>query len=370
MRSSAKIAWLFMPWLFCCDRVIAERLGDGGPTARLCEGLGPVGKWENVTPPDLHCNTAALVVEPRLGTVYAGTGDSCAYPPSHGVLKSSDCGATWSKVNNGKNGEKLDTGDQWALLIDPASSALYTTAGYGVNSLFKSTNGGLDWDDVTPQEPMQDFVGGLSMDPADPSHIFLGYHDVDCTLGGSMTGCYAESTNAGASWKVHSASAQWRAEHGGNGWSAGVLVVPLHGQTWILPEAGLYRTTDSGASWQPVSTYQAGGGSNRFYGTGAGVYYLVQGGQAGIVRSADDGMTWAAIPDTGDWGKSVIGSGEQLYASTRQGIITSREDDGLTWSRLPDSPVHSDGCYLGYDRNNEVLYASCMGDGLWRMRAK
>lgn len=76
----------------------------------------------------------SLLIDPRNpATLYAGT--------SHGVLKSTDGGSTWSGINTG-----LPPGSPaWVqvLAIDPAhSSVLYVEKWQG---LFKSTDGGQSW---------------------------------------------------------------------------------------------------------------------------------------------------------------------------------------------------------------------------------
>src|SRR5258708_11887702 len=66
-----------------------------------------------------------------------------------GFDKSTDCGATWTKTNTGKNGAALDKGSQWTMLVDPTNpEVLYTNSGFGVSGVFKSVNGGVDWDQV------------------------------------------------------------------------------------------------------------------------------------------------------------------------------------------------------------------------------
>jgi hypothetical protein len=78
-----------------------------------------------------------------------------AFADHDGAWKSTDCGVTYTKVSTGTNKDKLDTGGPWGLVIDPnpnrdpeTAPALYVNQGYGANGLWKSTDGGVNWNDV------------------------------------------------------------------------------------------------------------------------------------------------------------------------------------------------------------------------------
>jgi hypothetical protein len=113
-----------------------------------CDGLGAVDQWEEISPPGMVKEPpytgalVALVDTNTAGTVYVTTSRS-------GIFKSTDCGASWVKTNTGRNGDQLDAGLIWSAALDPVSpDTLYALAGYGPAGLWKSTNGGVDWDNV------------------------------------------------------------------------------------------------------------------------------------------------------------------------------------------------------------------------------
>ncbi len=104
--------------------------GAGGmpPTMPLaCDKLGAVDAWELITPPGV-ANVLHVLADPvNTGTIYAGTANT-------GVYKSIDCGATWAKINTGKNADLIDSGGQWTMAIDPVEpKVLYAGALYGKN---------------------------------------------------------------------------------------------------------------------------------------------------------------------------------------------------------------------------------------------
>ena len=166
-----------------------------------CDGLGAVGQWENITPPNIkleppYTGPITVLENPQTsGTLYTGTARS-------GVFKSTDCGATWTKTNTGRNGARLDTGNIWSAVIDPvAPKTLYALTGYGDAGLWKTTNGGVDWDQILPSGTgMPGFVARVTMDPTNHLHVIINFHD-NCT-GGHTPVCIGESKDGGATWKV------------------------------------------------------------------------------------------------------------------------------------------------------------------------
>jgi hypothetical protein len=328
-----------------------------------CSALAPVGQWEKITPPGMRHGPAAFGVDPiHAGTVYLGTGDGCFDNKCDGVMKTTDCGATWVKINSGKNGDLLDKGDQWGFAIDPVDpKIMYTTSGYGANGLYKSTNGGVDWEDVTPKgDGSPGWVGsGIQLDPDDHNHLLIRWH-APCGKYEDQIGCFAETKDGGATWKEHYGTPKWAPE---------VTPYLLHGSSWIINVNGISLTTDGGATYKKVSDAGAGGHSaGGIYRGKGGAYYI--GTSAGVLRSAPgaSGMTWAVAPGSGSWVQGVTGNGDTIFAASGGGVLSAPESDGLGWKSVPSSPRHGDGCFSGYDQDHHILYASCMADGgFWRM---
>jgi len=174
-------------------------------TVGKCDGLGPIETWEQVTPPYVTAHpsfTGVLVplVNPQNPAIVYVTSDS------DGVFKSTDCGATWIKTNTGRNAKSLDSGRIWAATIDPvAPDTLYALTGYGDGGLWKTTNGGVDWDQMLPQGSEVATVAGnfterVAMDPTNHLHLLVNFHQ---NCGGNHTPvCFGESKDGGATWKV------------------------------------------------------------------------------------------------------------------------------------------------------------------------
>jgi hypothetical protein len=56
-------------------------------------------------------------------------------------------GATWTHVSTGANGSQLDSGSPVSIVVDPVNQGtMYVAEIYGPPGVWKSTNGGVDWD--------------------------------------------------------------------------------------------------------------------------------------------------------------------------------------------------------------------------------
>lgn len=344
----------------------------------MCNQLGAVGQWENITPAGVmlsppYTGVLMAVADPvRTGTVYALTYQS-------GVYKSTDCGATWAKTNTGQNGSQLDSGRIWSAVIDPiAPDTLYALVGYGAEGLWKTTNDGTDWNQVLPYTTMTGvpgFLARVAIDPTNHLHLILNFHD-NCS--GSYTPvCFAETKDGGSTWNIVNFPTSLK-----NAWGEGTGVIIVNAKTWLYANWELYLTTDAGSTWtqvtpgvsiDPALFHAAPPGD-----AGAGADFISS--AEGIFTSTDD-MTWTQIPNSGGHWQQVIGDGTSLYAiegfyppSGNPFIMSATYAAPMTWTMpatpgLP-SPLQAGANDADYDADHHVLYAALQGEGLWRMKTK
>jgi photosystem II stability/assembly factor-like uncharacterized protein len=165
----------------------------------------------------------------------------------------------------------------------------------------------------------------------------------------------AKSSDGGVTWGAAGLSGQ-------TVWSLEVNSGALYANT----EAGLFRTSDAGATWQPL-----GRGANAPDGVvvtdprNANTVYGI--GSDGVVKSLDGGRTWAEA-DKGVVSTSIPslalapGSANVLYAGS-YGKIFKSTDGGRTWQAergLGTSDIDT----LAFDpANSHILYAAASWNG-------
>jgi len=174
----------------------------------------------------------------------------------------------------------------------------------------------------------------------------LAYHPTDANtyyLGGANGGVW-KTTDAGATWMPLSDT--WPLM-GVNAIAIShanpdiVLVGTGDFNGFDVAGFGIMRTTDGGATWTNVG--QAQFGSNRirrilFDPDNANIA-LAHGSSGGIFRSTDAGQTWTQVHSTSNsWSEMSFGADDgsgnrRLYAGG-QGVLRRSDDRGLTWTNL------------------------------------
>lgn len=362
----------------------------GAPSVNVgtCDGLGPIGQWQSITPPQVPlpgafpCNYGIMsfVVDPiNLGTVIVG---SCQY----GIYKTTDCGANWTHINTGKNGSVLDYSRQWTFVIDPVDSQiLYTNVGYAMDGkspsgALKSTDGGVNWEWIWPTTNpayanLEDytFTSQINMDPTNRQHLVMGLHGCRAPYG---IACFAETKDGGATWAIQNGDPSWQDSESQTPYALDdhILLFDNHDST-----SGRWVSTDSGQTWNMIAPDSAGHWPAQIYRASSGYYYM--GNNHGIMRSAD-GATWSMV-SKGDLVTGLVGDGTTMWASNwgdysprvpagTNPYVSTAETDGSTWKAVPwTTPAgfagFTQGGVLGFDPAHHVLYSANGTQGFWRV---
>src|SRR5262249_44375276 len=119
--------------------------------------------------------------------------------------------------------------------------------------------------------------------------------------------------------------------------------------TYFSVGAGVFRTTDSGATWSRV---YAGGVRSYPLVASDGIYWLLDAG-GGVIRSSDRGASWTKIGGTGvtnarNGGNILEIAGGRLVTLGQSSLVMS-SDRGVTWASF--------GAALPYEPNG-VNYSS------------
>ncbi|GAA4335472.1 YCF48-related protein [Flaviaesturariibacter amylovorans] len=228
-----------------------------------------------------------------------------------GIYKTTDGGMTWTPSQLGSPHSNLN---KVSFANENIGLAVGTQSTGGmVNALVRTTDGGKTWTGRNI---------GTSV---------LGVHlraDGNGLFGGS-SGYYEYTSNYGQNFNF-----------GGNRPNVAVRTVwAQNATTWIMGggffNGGLYRTTNSGATW----TYTAGGSMLDIYFPTALVGYA--GGEGGeLKKTTDGGASWTTINSgvTGDI-NAVYFLNEQVGFVGTPGSLRKTTDGGATWSGFGPSYV-------------------------------
>lgn len=267
------------------------------------------------------------------------------------------------------------------LAVDAANKSLMYVSTFS-NGIYKSVNGGDTWTVANTGLPANLMRSDAEVvaDPISPSVAYASFL-------GSPGGIY-KSTDGGANWSNVTTTGLLADVALGSTRIRQILIDPTNSnKIYVLTGNGLYNTTDAGVNWAHTST--AFGGSNRHIAFKPGdpsTLYLARFGiladgsvdtNTGVWRSTSSGATWSKLKGffpafrvvaTLEGGKNpVLYAGTGYFASQGQGGVWRSVDDGVTWNR------YMRGTRSEYVRKmvtysvggaTEIFNAAVQGDGI------
>ncbi len=326
----------------------------------------------------------ALVRDPVSGALYAGTGYQHGYNKSAGsVFKSIDHGDTWTYVSADFFTLTSALNTRVRTLAVNASGHVF--AGLELGGVMRSTNGGASWTRINnglgdlrlrsltfaqtgELYAATDTTGvwAFNAGTATWSALNNGLTSFDTRSIISRTGYLLVASQTGGVFKRPTGQ-PWAAAS--NGLSTlrvnNLSVSSVTGTIYAGTDTGLFSSVDDAASWQPVNGPFTGTLCWTLHDTGTS--WLVGTG-AGVFRSTNGGATWTPVTDgySGTSTRSLLddGAGRLFAGSLDDGLFRST-DDGQTWSRASAGLYGHTVVRLLVTRDGEVL-AGTNTNGIYR----
>jgi photosystem II stability/assembly factor-like uncharacterized protein len=159
---------------------------------------------------------------------------------SYGVYKSTNGGFTWNAKNSGLGTTSLNI---VAMAISQTDPALVYVATKG-SGIFKTTNGGDQWVDVTNNLPTKD-VYALALSPANAQLLYAGT---------KSSGVF-KSIDGGATWSLALSAAVSNPPFNSKEIMS-LVMDPTNDRTVYAADwrSGVYRSIDAGSTWQLLTT--------------------------------------------------------------------------------------------------------------------
>ena len=291
----------------------------------------------------LNCGAVAISASSP-NTVILGTGEYQTGSTGDGVFRSTDAGATWTRIASAAQvGNQINS-----VAIHPTNTQIIHVA--GSQGHYRTTNGGTSWTTLTTSN-----CSAMRLDPVNPAIVYVARRG---------NGIY-KSTNSGTSFTKLTSTLPT------TGFDR-LLIDLCQGTPSTLYAAfisganvaGVYKTTDAGATWTLLAnvpnfcttqcSYDAyiavdPANPNTVFCGGVDSRYRV----AGVIRSLDGGNTWAEVgtnssglhPDHhamawGPTGTIWEGNDGGIWKSTTNGNSWTNINSTLAATQMYHAAVH------------------------------
>jgi photosystem II stability/assembly factor-like uncharacterized protein len=279
--------------------------------------------------------------------------------PERGVYRTVDGGAHWKKIladakdpdNVGAVDLALDSqaphtlyASLWATRRPPWS--VYAPSNMPGGALYKSTDGGDTWHQLSGGLPADGFVGkiGIAIAPSNSNRLYAVVDDLGSAIARPIRGPATPDANApkppGGIYLSDDAGATWRLVNTeqrlwGRGWYFGQIAVdPTNPDRAYDINTSTYMTLDAGKTWVPVKGAPGGDDYHQLWINPRDGNRMVLSSDQGTVVSVDGAKTWST------WYNQPTAQIYHVAADNRfpYWLYGAQQDSGgvgvSTWSRM------------------------------------
>ena len=259
--------------------------------------------WRNIGLRDSQ-QIGSILVDPRDPNIVlvAALGHAFGPNPERGVYRSTDGGANWTKVL----GKDDDTG-AIDLCADPTNpkiiyaslwqtrrppwSVYAPTSGPG-SGLYKSTDGGATWNQITGNGFPSEGLGriGIAIAPSNTGNNGSESNRIYAVVDAREGGIY-RSDDAAQTWRRVSSDARvWQ-----RGWYfGGITTDPRDPNVVYVADTALYRSTDGGENFEAIKGAPGGDDYHTLWIAPDDPTRMILGSDQGAAISVDRGATWTS----------------------------------------------------------------------------
>jgi photosystem II stability/assembly factor-like uncharacterized protein len=278
----------------------------------------------------------ALAIDPtNANVVYAGS--------FGGLAKTTDAGVTWRYLSDAWDSQSVS-----AIAVNPnASSIVYAGTGrdgggYGSYEvgLYRSFDGGATWSSPLGRINFAEtYMRTIAIDPNTSNVLTTSLYVANSCTG--ICGLW-RSTDSGATW-----TGLRQVQHG-------IYDVAIDSATYpstlyVTEDGGVFKSTDSGKSWTFIHGVPANS-RNRLSVVNSTLYLMAPGDpNHNLYKSVDRGATWIQILTSTFSVFAVDPANPQTILGGNTALYRT-DNEGLTWTQIT-GPIHPDQRVIAFSRS-------------------
>jgi photosystem II stability/assembly factor-like uncharacterized protein len=292
----------------------------------------------------------AVAIDPHDANVVYVAALGHQYGPNaeRGVFKTTDGGKTWSKVlykdeNTGAislamDAEHPDTlyAALWQTRRPPWNT--YPPSNGPGSGLYKTTDGGKTWTQLSSGLPAKVGRIGLAIAPSNPSRV---YAQVDTSANLALGGVY-RSDDGGATW-THEAGGATQRRIWQRGWYfSGITVDTKNPDVVYVMDTATYRSDDGGKTFNAIKGSPGGDDYHTLWINPDDPTHMILGSDQGVVVSVDRANSWSS------WYNQATAQFYHVIADNRfpYWVYGAQQDSGAM--AVPSQSIHQNITFMDW----------------------